>query len=238
MIDCIVALTTWKGRIYNEELIKVLYRLLTQETKFNYKVVLSLSEEEFPKKNEELPSLLLDFTKTFENFEILWSYRNTRSLKNYYPVKRKYNDIPIIVLGDDTIYSKNLVEFMMNEHLKTPDYALGNCLFYWDAAHDEIPVLCQVRLFPSAKCMFNLSELYFVEDFKNLENDIFYGVCLKLQHTKCRGLNNRNLVVNAGFFGQENKLAFEYWKPENDSKKLYEEFVKKHPELLEIIKEG
>lgn len=235
MLDCIVALTSWKGRVYNEELSKVLYHLTHQKTKYNYKVVLSLSEEEFPKKNEELPDWLVAFTE-LENFEILWSYRNTMSLKNYWPVKRAYKDVPILVLGDDTIYSKQLVEFMMNEHLKTPEYALGNCILYWDEAHDNLPILCKVRLFPP-KCMFNLSEDYFVDYFKNLENDIFYGVCLKLNHTKCRALNNSSLVLNAGFFGQENKLAFEYWKPENDPKKFYENFVKDHPELLEIIKE-
>lgn len=237
MIDIIVALTTWKGRIYNKDFLKVLYRLCQEQiTDFKYKVVLSLSEEEFPNKEADLPDELLLFTE-LKNFEILWSYKNTKALKNYFPVKRKYRDTPIIVIGDDTIYSKNLVDFMMNEYIKTPEYALGNCLFYWDKEHDEIPVLCQVRLFPP-KCMFNLSEDYFVEDFKNLENDIFYGICLKLKHTKCRGLNNKSLVENGSFFGQEKKLAFDYWKPENDPKKLYKKFISKYPELLEIIKQN
>lgn len=234
MVDVIVALTSWRGRIYENGFSRVLYRLVNEQiTNFKYKVVLSLSEEEFPNKEGDLPEFVNLFAES-DNFEILWSYRNTKALKNYFPVKRKYRDIPIIVIGDDTIYSKNLVEFMMNEHIKTPEYALGNCLFYWDKEYDEIPVLCQVRLFPP-KCMFSLSEDYFVEDFKNLENDIFYGICLKLQHTKCRGLDNRTLVEDGSFFGQEKKLAFDYWKPENDPKKLYKTFMNKHPELLEII---
>lgn len=234
MVDVIVALTTWHGRIYEKGFSRVLYRLVNQQiTNFKYKVVLSLSEEEFPNKEDDLPEFVNLFAES-DNFEILWSYKNTKALKNYFPVKRKYRDIPIIVIGDDTIYSKNLVEFMMNEHIKTPEYALGNCLFYWDKEHDEIPVLCQVRLFPP-KCMFSLSEDYFVEDFKNLENDIFYGICLKLQNTKCRGLDNRTLVEDGSFFGQEKKLAFDYSKPENDPKKLYKTFMNKHPELLEII---
>lgn len=234
MVDVIVALTSWRGRIYESGFFRVLYRLVNEQiTNFKYKVVLSLSEEEFPNKEDDLPEFVNLFAES-DNFEVLWSYKNTRALKNYFPVKRKYRDIPIIVIGDDTIYSKNLVEFMMNEHIKTPEYALGNCLFCWDKEHDEIPVLCQVRLFPP-KCMFSLSEDYFVEDFKNLENDIFYGICLKLQHTKCRGLDNRTLVEDGSFFGQEKKLAFDYWKPENDPKKLYKTFMSKHPELLEII---
>jgi hypothetical protein len=235
MPDVIVALTTWKGRIYDYAFIKVLYRLCgDQKTKFTYKVVLSLSEEEFPNKEHDLPEKVLLFTQ-LENFEILWSYANTKALKNYYPVQKKYQDLPIIVIGDDTIYSRNLVEYMMTEHLKDTTQALGNSLFYWDADHDEIPVLCQVRLFPP-HCMVNLPEQYFIEDFNNLENDIFYGICLKLQRTPCRCLGNSSLVEKPGFFGQEKKLAFEYWKPENNPQKLYEEFLKKHPDLAEKIK--
>lgn len=236
MIDVIVALTTWKGRIYNKDFLKVLYRLCKEQiTDFKYKVVLSLSEEEFPNKEADLPDDLLIFTE-LENFEILWSYKNTKALKNYFPVKRKYKDVPIIVIGDDSIYSRRLVQVMYEEHLKSPECALGNCLFYWDDAHDRIPVLCEVRLFPP-KCMFNLAEDYFITYFKNLENDIFYGVCLKLNHTPCKGLNKRDLVEKREFYGQEKKLAFDYWKKENDPKKLYENFVKDHSELLEIIKQ-
>ena len=132
MIDVIVALTTWKGRIYNKDFLKVLYRLCKEQiTDFKYKVVLSLSEEEFPNKEADLPDDLLTFTE-FENFEILWSYKNTKALKNYFPVKRKYKDTPIIVIGDDTLYSKNLVQRVMEEHIKDPTKALGNKLFYWD----------------------------------------------------------------------------------------------------------
>jgi hypothetical protein len=236
-MDVIVALTTWKGRIYNKDFCKVLFRLCKQQiTKFNYKVVLSLSEEEFPNKENDLPNDVLLFNE-LDNFEILWSYKNTRALKNYFPVKRKYRDLPIIVIGDDTIYSEKLVEDVMTEHLKNPTCALGNLMFYWDDKHDNIPVLYQVRLFPP-KCMFNLSEDYFINYFKNLENDIFYGICLKLNHTNCKAMNIPYLCEKKEFFGQEKKLNIEYKRPENDPKKFYEQFIKEHPELLEIIKQN
>lgn len=236
-MDVIVALTTWKGRIYDKNFPKVLFRLCAQQiTNFSYKVVLSLSEEEFPHKEADLPDDVLLFNE-LDNFEILWSYKNTKALKNYFPVKRKYKDVPIIVIGDDSLYSQNLVQVMYSEHLKHPECALGNCLFYWDDEHDKIPVLCEVRLFPP-KCMFNLAEDYFITYFKNLENDIFYGICLKLNHTECIGLNIRGLIEKREFYGQKNKLAFEYWKNENDPKKLYKHFINEHPELLEIIKQS
>src|SRR5574344_471009 len=125
MIDVIVALTTWKGRIYNKDFLRVLYRLCKEQiTDFKYKVVLSLSEEEFPNKEADLSDDLLLFAE-LENFEILWSYKNTKALKNYFPVKQKYKDLPIIVIGDDTLYSKNLVQRVMEEHIKDPAKALG-----------------------------------------------------------------------------------------------------------------
>lgn len=232
MLDCVVALTSWKGRIYNSNFMLVIYKLLTQQTDYNYKVVLSLSEEEFPHKCDDLPPEFLTLQR-HPRFEILWSYANTRSLKNYFPVKRLYNTVPIIVVGDDTLYSGNLVQTMMNEHTKTPIMALGNDLWYWPLEHDRIPILCRVRLFPP-KCMFNLCEDYFVQDFKNLENDVFYGICLQLNNTKCRKVSE-NMVDCAGFYGQQVSLSHEYTRQINNPIELYHRFMTLHPELHEII---
>lgn len=235
MVDVIVALTTWRGRIYEKGFSRVLYRLVNEQiTNFKYKVVLSLSEEEFPNMEEDLPEFVNLFAES-DNFEVLWSYKNTKALKNYFPVKRKYGDTPIIVIGDDSLYSRNLVQIVYEQHLIFPNEALGNKLFYWDDKHNNIPVLWQVRLFPP-KCMFNLPEDYFVNYFKSLENDIFYGICLKLNNTKCRCIDIPDLVEQKEFFGQENKLNREYSKPENNAIKFYEKFISDHPELLEIIK--
>lgn len=62
---------------------RVLYRLVNEQiTNFKYKVVLSLSEEEFPNKENDLPEFVNLFAES-DNFEILWSYKNTKALKNY-----------------------------------------------------------------------------------------------------------------------------------------------------------
>lgn len=46
----IAALTSWKGRIYNELTGPVLYSYITQESTVPFKVVLVLSSDEFPGK--------------------------------------------------------------------------------------------------------------------------------------------------------------------------------------------
>lgn len=78
MVDVIVALTTWRGRIYEKEFSRVLYRLVNEQiTDFKYKVVLSLSEEEFHNKENDLPEFVNLFAKS-DNFEVLWSYKTLR----------------------------------------------------------------------------------------------------------------------------------------------------------------
>ena len=54
--QCIVSLTSWRGRIFSEIVQLVLFSLLKQKTKYRYKVVLVLSTDEFPKKEAELPA--------------------------------------------------------------------------------------------------------------------------------------------------------------------------------------
>jgi hypothetical protein len=232
MIDCVVSLTSWKGRIYDPAFPLVLFRLINQQTNFTYKVVLSLSEEEFPNKDADIPYNVRQLQAS-DRFELCWSYSNTRALKNYYPVKRKYKNVPIIVVGDDTIYSKHLVQIMMSEHLRTPTQALGNDLWYWDAKDYSIPILCKVRLFPP-NCMFNLCEDYFKVYFNNLENDVFYGIALKLNNTMCRKVDDQMIDI-PGVFGQSVSLSNEYTQQKNDPKAMCHRFLNEHPELAILI---
>lgn len=78
----VVSLTSWRGRIYSDIVQLVLFSLLRQKTKYRYKVVLVLSEEEFPRKEAELPENIVKLAEKVEHMEILWTYRNTRALKN------------------------------------------------------------------------------------------------------------------------------------------------------------
>lgn len=117
-LDVIISLTTWKGRIFHKQFPDNLLSLLNQDTEFNYKVVLVLSHDEFG-ENFKLPSKIKHLETQFDHFEILWTARNTKALKNYNPTAQKYKYTPIIVLGDDTIYKNNLVQTVFTTFLRT-----------------------------------------------------------------------------------------------------------------------
>ena len=90
-LDVVVSLTTWAGRINEPTLPKVLFRLLDQQnTKYNYKVVLVLSTDEFG-DNYELPPTL-ELLTHHDKFEIIWTKENTKALKNLDPTMEKNPD--------------------------------------------------------------------------------------------------------------------------------------------------
>lgn len=208
MEDCkiIVALTTYKGRIYNEKFPVCLYSIIKQKTKIPFKVVLVLSTEEFKNKNEVPESIRL-MEDSIENFEILYTKRNTKALKKYNPVLKKYYKLPIISIGDDTIYSDDLVDVCYKEYIKNP--------YVCHAARvGKVGAICipwRIRVFPP-NCMSWIHEDWFDKCFLQ-HDDLFYGLRLLLAGTPVvKHPKWESLVVKGGYYGQEKTLGSEYRK--------------------------
>lgn len=222
--DVIVSLTTWRGRINHENFPFNLYSLLTQKTRYNYKVVLVLPEEEFG-KNYQLPRFMYGYLHVFPNFEVLWTYRNTKALKNYNPTSMAYPDTPIIVLGDDTIYRDGLVETVYGAYLKSDR---KSCLAANVSSFPSgLKVPWRIRLFPP-KCMLWIDEDHFVKYFHD-NNDLFYGVRLVLKGTKVLPQHWSNLWFHNSAFAQEARLT-EYHKYNDEV--VFRQFISEHPEYL------
>lgn len=220
--DVIVSLTTWKGRIFHENFPFNLYSLLAQKTTYRYKVVLVLSEEEFG-TDFVLPDMVEAFRRGVPNFEVLWTYRNTKALKNYNPTSQEYPNKPIIVIGDDTIYCNNLVETVYGDYLKSDR---KSCLAARVSPFPSgLKVPWRIRLFPP-KCMKWIDEDYFVEYFHD-NNDLFYGVRLLLNGTNVVRAKWDDLWVHNSAFSQENRLM-EYHKYNDDE--VFAKFISEHPE--------
>lgn len=100
----IISLTSWKARI--NTVAKTLYSLIEKCPGFH--IVLVLSEEEFPKKEEELPENLRLFIDN-DLIEVLWVYKNYKVSKKLYSCC-KYTDIPVIVTDDDVIVVRPFAE--------------------------------------------------------------------------------------------------------------------------------
>lgn len=112
----IISLTSWKSRI--DTVCKTIYSLCTQCPGFH--IVLVLSEDEFPRKESELPENLMLFVDN-DLVEILWVKQNYRSMKKVIFTMNRYPSIPIISADDDCIYTCNYAENLYNAWVKHQD---------------------------------------------------------------------------------------------------------------------
>ena len=110
----IISLTSWRARINTVD--KTIYSLIKQCPGFH--IVLVLSEEEFPKREEELPERLMLFVEN-ELIELLWVYKNYKSFKKVLFTMDKYRDVPVISADDDCIYTCNYAQELYDEYIKT-----------------------------------------------------------------------------------------------------------------------
>ena len=223
MPDVIVSLTTWKGRIFHPNFPKNLVSLIRQETRFAHRVVLVLSREEFGYEFE-LPSQVQLLVDKCPNFEVLWTYWNTKALKNYNPTQQKYPDLPIIVVGDDTIYCPDLVETVMTDYLNSDRKTVLAAMV---ARYGDLAVPWRIRLFPP-NCMADFDEGLFMKYF-NGHNDLFYAARLLAKGTRVEKMDWDGLWYRATAFAQ-NVRMLDYRKvPEY---KVFTDFMQKFPALF------
>lgn len=112
----IISLTSWRGRI--ETCSKTIFSLL--KTCPGFHIVLVLSEEEFPLKENELPD---DLTMLVDNeiIELLWVYKNYRSYKKVLFTMDKYRNVPVISADDGCIYTMNYAKILYDLWLENPN---------------------------------------------------------------------------------------------------------------------
>lgn len=108
----IVSLTSWKARINTVHI--TIENLL--EKCPNWHIVLVLSEDEFPQKEEELPQNL---KALFDKIEILWVKKNWKAFKKVVFTLRKYPNVPICTSDDDAFYECNYAEELYQKWIET-----------------------------------------------------------------------------------------------------------------------
>lgn len=113
--DIIVSLTSFPERI--NEVPYCIYSLLNQNLKPK-KVVLWLASEEFPNKENDLPSQLLDFLDY--GFDIMWC-DNLKSFKKLIPSLKEFHSNIIVTADDDVFYPNNWLESLYNKYLLNLD---------------------------------------------------------------------------------------------------------------------
>jgi GTPase SAR1 family protein len=113
--NLIVSLTSFPERI--DEIKYTIYSLLDQ-TVLPEKIILWLAESQFPVKENDLPSNVLDFRNY--NFEIHWC-EDIKSYKKLVPSLIQYPDYFILTVDDDIYYDKRLIQKIWQEHLEHPN---------------------------------------------------------------------------------------------------------------------
>ena len=132
--EIFVSMTSWKKRInYACDAV----RRMKNQTYRPKKIILTLSEDEFPLKEKELPENLL---KERDNvFEIRWCKENTKTFKKLLPLFYIHPDYWLLTVDDDVDYPKNFIETMVQSavddtlpitgsHLKTDYFEFGNII--------------------------------------------------------------------------------------------------------------
>mgnify|MGYP004724921933 CR=1 FL=1 len=113
----IVSLTSFPYRIPTVHL--TIKSLLCQTMKPD-KIILQLSEDEFPNKEGDLPENLLKLRE--EGLTISWNKGNIKSYKKLIPTLKQYPDAVIVTVDDDRIFDKNMIKDLWNSYLDNPEY--------------------------------------------------------------------------------------------------------------------
>lgn len=168
--DLIIGMTNWAGRINHDAFYECLDRLLKQKCKYSYKIVICLSELELGKV---IPERLASYVG--EDFEILWTWENTKPLKKYDPINAKYPELPIMTLDDDDMCDEYAVQYMYETHMRDPWAAYGTSI-------EGGPGLCKwiadLRIFPP-HCMYPLPLSDYYVFFNGILDDNFNQIrCL------------------------------------------------------------
>ena len=142
-----------------------------------------MAEEEFPQKEAELPTALVELTQTDPKFEIVWVKENTRALKKLGGWS-KYPDVPIITTDDDIAVKDSFVEDFMQCHLKYPKDIITAHLWMHPTG---IEMSGWGRLFP-VNSLAKLPDMCFMRFFHGLEDDVYNGLRAALIGVKHRKL--------------------------------------------------
>ena len=113
--NIIISLTSYPARINTVN--QTIESLLNQTMKAD-KVILWLAPEQFPNKEKDLPSQLLELKE--KGLTIDW-YHDIKSYKKLIPTLKKYPDAIIVTADDDNIYQPRWLEKLYNSYLKYPN---------------------------------------------------------------------------------------------------------------------
>lgn len=119
----IVSLTTYPPRIPQ---LHLMLKSILWQTYPPEKIIVWLSEEEFPGKLDDMPAELRDLAANGVTFRFVSG--NFRSHKKYYYVFREYPDANVITVDDDLIYPRDTIARLLALSYQYPHTVCGNII--------------------------------------------------------------------------------------------------------------
>lgn len=231
--DIILSFTSWKGRIYDISFLHVLMSMLKQKTKYRYKVVLVLSSDEFKNKEADLPPRLLEIASLCNIFEILWTDKNTKAYKKYFPTRRKYPDANICILDDDSPVYSNLVETFCTLLEQNPDkMIIGTNHFKGNNSKTIVHVRYGAACF-RPNSLYNLDEFFGRKYFLD-HDDEFYVLLSVLNATKSVCVDVHKFI-HVDAFQQNKRLGIVGQLRYRSLGSLWNNCFREHPDLRNIF---
>ena len=113
-MQIVCTMTSWKGRI--KFVGRAIFYFLSKQTIKPDLFYLWLSEEEFPKKEKELPEDLLLICNQFK-IKIQWIKQNEFCFKRWYIYPKHWEDF-VVCIDDDKAYKPNTIELGLKYYKK------------------------------------------------------------------------------------------------------------------------
>jgi hypothetical protein len=173
----IISITSWKARITTVGL--TIYSLITNCP--GYKILLTLSLEEFPRGINDMPADIQKLIST-GTIEIAWTNDNPREFKKLKAFEL-YPDNPCVFVDDDIFYTKNFVLELFNLHKQN-----SNVVYSWQNTHTKFGCGMACSLFPPS--VFDLI-LKSMKDNTNLHDDALFPKVFAENNIRVVGLYDK-----------------------------------------------
>ncbi|MCM1010129.1 MAG: glycosyltransferase [Fusobacterium sp.] len=249
----IFSLTSYPKRI---NIVHLVVSSLLKQSLYADKIILWLSEEEFPNKEKDLPIELLKLADENVTFCIRWC-ENIKPYKKLIPTLKCFPNSVIITFDDDVIYNAECAKNLYDEHLKYPKDVIGNRGHYitfslkrkirpyrkwlFESKHKRASYNCLLTgvggiLYPP-NCFFkDIYEKSLFEDLSYNTDDLWFWAMGVLKGTKFRicskAIKNLNYIKDS----QVNALYLQNCGSEgNNNDKNIQKLLNKYPQLYKKL---
>lgn len=134
-IPLIVSLTSYPAR--TGTIMQTLCSLMTQTMKPD-KIILWLTEEQYPRREADLPIEVLDLRKF--GLTIEWYSRPIRSYTKLVPALLQYPNAVIVTADDDILYRKDWLEGLYDAYIREPKAIHCYCSHYILLDENQMPL--------------------------------------------------------------------------------------------------